>query len=263
MVERLEQLDRAKNDFLATVSHELRTPITSILGYTELMMTEEAGSLPAMHRQILTRVDRNGRRLMGMVEDVLTMSQIEVGDLRFRFDQTDLGSVLTRAVETELSVFGLAGVTLHEDVTDEPLPVLADADKLERGLAALLNNAAKFSDKGDRVSVRTSTDDAGNAVLVVQDHGIGISAQDQSRMFERFWRSDDAHQRAIQGAGLGLTVARSIIEGHHGTITCESEPGRGTTITVTVPLSPGSVEDETEPSGTAAGGSPLEEPRRT
>ena len=239
MVERLEQVDRAKNDFLATVSHELRTPITSILGYTELLMSDETGTLPTMHRQILSRVERNGRRLMGMVEDVLTMSQIEVGNLRFRLGDADLVEVVTRAVETEVSVFGIAGVMLDEEVADGPLPISADADKLERALAALLDNAAKYSDPGSRVSLRLASDGAGSAVLEVRDHGIGISSIDQTRMFDRFWRSTDANDRAIQGAGLGLTVARSIIEGHRGTITCDSEPGRGTTITVTLPLAIG------------------------
>jgi PAS domain S-box-containing protein len=237
MVERLEQVDRAKNDFMATVSHELRTPITSILGYTELLMSDETGTLPAMHRQILSRVERNGRRLMGLVEDVLTMSQIEVGNLRFRFTDTDLGVVLGRAIETEVSVFGIAGVLLEHDLDDLPLPATADADKLERAFAALLDNAAKYSDAGSCVLVSLRPDGAGNAVLVVQDHGIGISEEDQARMFDRFWRSADANDRAIQGAGLGLTVARAIVEGHHGTIACDSAPGRGTTITVTLPLS--------------------------
>ena len=235
MVERLEQVDRAKNDFMATVSHELRTPITSILGYTELIMSDETGTLPTMHRQILSRVERNGRRLMGLVEDVLTMSQIEVGNLRFRFGEHDLGTVLTRAIETEISVFGIAGVLLENEIPDHPVPVTADADKLERAFAALLDNAAKFSDAGSSVMVRLRCE-AGSAVLVVEDHGIGISTEDQSRMFDRFWRSTEANDRAIQGAGLGLAVAHSIIEGHHGTIAWESAPGQGSTFTVTLPL---------------------------
>ncbi len=235
VVERLEQVDRAKNDFMATVSHELRTPITSILGYTELLMSDETGTLPTMHRQILSRVERNGRRLMGLVEDVLTMSQIEVGNLRFRFGEHDLGAVVARALETEVSVFGVAGVLLQQDITDEPLPVTADADKLERAFAALLDNAAKYSDAGSSVlvSLRAEADDA---VLVIEDHGIGIREEDQGRMFDRFWRSTEANDRAIQGAGLGLAVAHAIVEGHHGTITWESAPGKGTTFTVTLPL---------------------------
>lgn len=236
MVERLEQVDRAKNDFMATVSHELRTPITSILGYTELLMSDETGTLPTMHRQILSRVERNGRRLMGLVEDVLTMSQIEVGNLHFRYAAIDLRTVLGSAVETEVSVFGVAGVLLDQQVSDQPMPMSADADKLERAFAAVLDNAAKYSDAGSAVTVTLQPDGAGNAVLVVRDQGIGISQEDQARIWDRFWRSTIATERAIQGAGLGLTVARSIIEGHGGGITSDSEQGRGTTVTITLPL---------------------------
>lgn len=235
VVERLEQVDRAKNDFMATVSHELRTPITSIMGYTELLLSDETGALPTMHRQILARVDRNGRRLMGLVEDVLTMSQIEVGTLRFRFRDVDLRTVVERAVETEVSVLGVAGVMMQQQVTDQLLPVSADPDKLERAVAALLDNAAKYSEPGATVDLELRAD-AGNAVLTVRDHGIGISQEDQEKIFDRFFRSTDANDRVIQGAGLGLTVTRAIIEGHHGTITCESALGEGATFTVTLPL---------------------------
>jgi PAS domain S-box-containing protein len=236
MVERLEQVDRAKNDFMATISHELRTPITSILGCTELLTSDETGTLPTMHRQILSRVERNGRRLMGLVEDVLTMSQIEAGDLRFKFREIDLRDVLARAAETEISVFGVAGVLLEQDVTDEPLLLTGDPDKLERAFAALLDNAAKYSDTGTQVRVRLHPDSQGRAVLTVADDGIGVSQADQAKMFDRFFRSAEAHERAIQGAGLGLPVAKSIVEGHRGTISCESEVGRGTAITVVLPL---------------------------
>ncbi len=235
VVERLEQVDRAKNDFMATVSHELRTPITSIMGYTELLLSDETGTLPTMHRQILSRVDRNGRRLMGLVEDVLTMSQIEVGTLRFRFRDVDLRTVVERAVETEVSVLGVAGVMLRQEVTDQLLPVSADPDKLERAVAALLDNAAKYSQPGDDVELELTADDS-QAVLRVRDHGIGISQADQSKVFDRFFRSTEANERVIQGAGLGLTVTRAIVEGHYGTIGCESTLGEGATFTITLPL---------------------------
>ncbi len=242
VVERLEQVDRAKNDFMASVSHELRTPITSILGYTELLMSDENGALPTMHRQILSRVERNGRRLIGLVEDVLTMSEIEVGNLRFRFTDVDVRDVLLRAVETEVSVFGIAGVLLKQDVADNPLPATADSDKLERAIAALLDNAAKYSDAGSSVTVSLQPDGAGNAVLAVTDLGTGIRPEDVPRIFDRFFRSREANARAIQGAGLGLTVARSIIDGHQGTIRCDSEVGRGTTMTLVLPLATPPVE---------------------
>jgi signal transduction histidine kinase len=234
LVERLAQVDRTKNDFMSTVSHELRTPITSILGYSQLLLSDETGALPVMHRQIVGRIERNGRRLLGLIEDMLTMSQVEVGDFRYVFERVDLRSVVQSAVETEMSVFGTLGVTLSQDIAGTPVWVDADPDKLERALAALLDNAAKYSQPGDEVHLVVSrTDDCARVAVV--DHGLGISGEDQEHLFDRFFRGSDAHARAIQGAGLGLSVTSMIVDGHGGSLHCESALGEGSTFTVVLP----------------------------
>lgn len=235
LVERLAQVDRTKNDFMSTVSHELRTPITSILGYSQLLLSDETGALPVMHRQIVGRVERNGRRLLGLIEDMLTMSQVEVGDFRYTFEAVDVREIVLRAVETELSVFGTLGVQLTQDIEGEAVLVDADPDKLERAIAALLDNAAKYSSPGDRVELTVTARDAG-VTIAVADHGIGISESDQVHLFDRFFRGSDAQARAIQGAGLGLSVTSMIVDGHGGSITCTSELGEGSTFTVWLPL---------------------------
>ncbi len=235
LVERLAQVDRTKNDFMSTVSHELRTPITSILGYSQLLLSDETGALPVMHRQILGRIERNGRRLLGLIEDMLTMSQVEVGDFRYAFARVDLRSVVQGAVETEMSVFGTLGVRLAQDIVGEPVWVDADPDKLERAIAALLDNAAKYSQPGDEVRLSVCRD-ADAARVRVADHGLGISDEDQEHLFDRFFRGSDAHARAIQGAGLGLSVTSMIVDGHGGTLGCESALGEGSTFTVALPF---------------------------
>ncbi len=235
LVDRLAQVDRTKNDFMSTVSHELRTPITSILGYSQLLLSDETGALPVMHRQIVGRIERNGRRLLGLIEDMLTMSQVEVGDFRYAFQRCDLRSVVQGAVETEMSVFGTLGVQLTQDIVGEPLWVDADPDKLERALAALLDNAAKYSQPGDEVHLRVTRDEDAARIAVV-DHGLGISEEDQEHLFDRFFRGSDAHARAIQGAGLGLSVTSMIVDGHSGSIACTSALGEGSTFTVTLPF---------------------------
>jgi signal transduction histidine kinase len=235
LVERLAQVDRTKNDFMSTVSHELRTPITSILGYSQLLLSDETGALPVMHRQIVGRIERNGRRLLGLIEDMLTMSQVEVGDFRYVFQRVDLRSVVQSAVETEMSVFGTLGVQLSQDIVGEPVWVDADPDKLERALAALLDNAAKYSQPGDLVHLHVGCDESAARVCVV-DHGLGISTEDQDHLFDRFFRGSDAHARAIQGAGLGLSVTSMIVDGHGGSISCESVLGEGSTFTVVLPF---------------------------
>lgn len=234
LVDRLAQVDQTKNDFLATVSHELRTPITSILGYSELLLADDTGTLPPMHQQIVGRIERNGRRLLGLIEDMLTMSQVEVGNVRFDRTPLDLREPVARALETVEPTFAQHGVALVHEL-GESVKVLGDAEKLERVFANLLSNAAKFSHEGDTVVVRLGVG-GDEAVFRVTDTGIGISLEDQAHLFDRFFRAAEAHARAIQGVGLGLPIAASIVAGHQGAIEVESALGRGSTFVVRLPL---------------------------
>jgi PAS domain S-box-containing protein len=237
LVERLAAVDAAKNDFLATVSHELRTPTTSIIGYSELLLSDETGALPAMHHQIIGRIERNGRRLMGLVDDILTMSQVQLGEFQYSMGVTDLRQCVERAlagVEPQLATNYL---TIERALGDEEVKVLGDASKLERVFANLLGNAIKFSHAGDtvRVCLERQQDEA---VIRVADTGVGISLEDQAQLFDSFFRGADAHARATQGAGLGLPIASSIVARHEGRIDVTSELGVGSTFEVRLPLLP-------------------------
>jgi signal transduction histidine kinase/integral membrane sensor domain MASE1 len=235
IVERLAQVDQTKNDFLSTVSHELRTPITSILGYSQLLVSDDTGALPAMHQQIIGRIERNGRRLMGLIEDMLTMSQVEVGN--FSFDKTpiDLRDPVCSAIEAVHGTVAVNDLDLDLDLGLDAVQVYGDPDKLERVFVNLLSNAAKFSHAGDKISVHLNAE-GDHAVLKVVDSGIGIGPDDQAHLFDRFFRGADAHALAIQGVGLGLPIAGSIVAGHDGRIDVVSELGRGSTFVVRLPL---------------------------
>ena len=235
IVERLAQVDQTKNDFMASVSHELRTPITSIVGYAELLLSDDTGTMPTMHRQIVGRIERNGRRLMGLIEDMLTMSQVEVGNFRFDKVPLDLREPVHAAVEAIQPSLAIHQLRLDEELGDGPVKVFGDPDKLERVATNLLTNAAKFSHGGELVTVRLSTD-GDEAVLSVTDSGVGISAEDQVHLFDRFFRGADAYAQAIQGVGLGLPIASSIVAGHEGRIDFVSELDRGSTFIVRLPL---------------------------
>jgi signal transduction histidine kinase len=235
IVERLAQVDQTKNDFLSTVSHELRTPITSIIGYSQLLVSDDSGTLPAMHRQIVSRIERNGRRLMGLIEDMLTMSQVEVGSVSFDRVPIDLRGPVTSAAESVNGLLTVSDLLLDLDLGEETVRVQGDHDKLERVFVNLLSNAAKFSRSGDRVTVHLGTED-GQAVVRVVDSGIGIGPEEQTHLFDRFFRGADAHALAIQGAGLGLPIAGSIVAGHDGRIDVTSELGQGSTFCVRLPL---------------------------
>ena len=235
IVERLAQVDQTKNDFLSTVSHELRTPITSIIGYSQLLVSDDSGTLPAMHHQVISRIERNGRRLMGLIEDMLTMSQVEVGSVSFDRSPIDLRDAVLSAVESVQGLVATSATLLEVDLGPEAVQVQGDRDKLERVFVNLLSNAAKFSHAGDQVTICLGAED-GEAVARVVDHGIGISTEDRAHLFDRFFRGADAHALAIPGVGLGLPVAGSIVAGHDGRIEVDSELGQGSTFVVRLPL---------------------------
>lgn len=233
LAERLAELDRTRADFLATASHELRTPITSILGYASLLAQDT--ELPAMHRQIIGRIERNGRRLLGLVEDMLTMSQVEQGTFRFDKAPVDLREPASAAADAIAPALDIHELILDAELPDEPVPVFGDPEKLERVVTNLLSNAAKFSHPGDRIRLRLAAL-GGEAVLSVADSGVGIRPEDRPHLFTRFFRGADAHTRAIQGIGLGLPIAATIVEGHGGRIDVDSRLGQGSTFVVRLPL---------------------------
>ncbi len=235
LVDRLAQVDQAKNDFMSTVSHELRTPITSIIGYSQLLLSDDSRQIPAMHQQIIGRIERNGRRLMGLIEDMLTMSQIEVGTMHFHRVPLDVREPIQQAIESVTTSMPIHQIDLVQEIPEEAVKVSGDLDKLERAFANLLSNAVKFSHAGDAVVVRLEVTD-GHALVSVIDTGVGIGLEDQAHLFDRFFRGADATARAIQGAGLGLSIANSIVTGHDGTIDIESVLGQGSRFTVRLPL---------------------------
>ncbi len=233
-VERLSELERVKGDFVSTVSHELRTPITSIIGYTELLGDGAVGELTLSQQEIVDRVDRNGRRLLLLVEDLLTLSQIESSLLKIEPVVTDVRNVVTNSHEAIRAV--LAGRSLEVSVLVPTEPVIHHGDpvQLERMVLNLLTNAVKFTPDGGRVELQLRTLNQ-HTEIVISDTGLGIPEDEQSKLFTRFFRSRTATEHAIQGTGLGLTIVKAIVALHGGRIDVESAPERGTTVTVTLP----------------------------
>jgi len=241
--ERLRELDRLKDELVAVVSHELRTPLTSILGYLELIR-EDATELSEEHRSFLEIVDRNARRLLSLVGDLLFVARLDAGSLDLELEDVDLEEVARDCVETQGPRAEKGGVALRLEVDELP-SVRGDRARLAQLFDNLVSNAVKFTRRGGEVDVRLADVD-GEVVITVSDTGIGIPVGEQDRLFERFFRSSTATSQAIQGTGLGLTIAKAIVEAHGGSIGAESEEGRGTTFTVTLPLG------RTEPRGEAS-----------
>jgi signal transduction histidine kinase len=229
----LRELDRLKDELVATVSHELRTPLTSILGYLELIR-EEPGTISDEQRSFLDVVERNARRLLNLVSDLLFVARIDAGRLDLDVTEIELGAVAAECVEAQRPRAERADVRLALDVDEHVPAILGDRTRLVQLLDNLLSNAIKFTPAGGRVDVRVGERDGGVA-LEVADTGMGIGSDDQEHLFERFFRTKAAGEAAIQGTGLGLTIVKAIVDAHGGTISVESGEGKGTTFRVLLP----------------------------
>ncbi len=226
-------LDRLRDAFVAAVSHELRTPLTSISGFLE-MLDDEEHQLGETGRSYLSVIRRSTGRLQRIVEDLLLVAQIEAHRLELQLAPADLGEIAAAAVEAARPAADEKGVSL-ELRRGETRTFAADADRLAQVLDNLVSNAVKFTDRDGSVVVSTSGD-ASWVRVTVADTGVGIPADEQGQLFSRFFRASTATRRAIPGTGLGLVIARAIVDEHHGTISLESREGEGTRVTVALPV---------------------------
>lgn len=232
--DRLREIDRMKDELVAVASHELRTPLTSILGYVNVLQ-DEGDELTDEHRRFMGVIERNAKRLLGLVADLLFVARIEAGGLRLEREQVDLRTIVEECLETHRPRAESAGVTLCLSAGDDVSVVDGDPDRLAQLVENLVSNGIKFMPGGGRLDVRLASE-GGCAVLEVEDTGLGIPAAEQGHLYERFFRSSTVRAAAIQGTGLGLTIAKAIVEAHGGTISFTSEEGVGTVFRVGLPL---------------------------
>jgi signal transduction histidine kinase len=223
---------RVKDEFVASVSHELRTPLTSIVGYVHLLQERE-DLAPDVLRQ-LDVVGRNTDRLQRLVADLLHTAQVDEGPLQVVRTRSDLAQIVRDAALAATPSARAAGIRL-EVQAPEHLELLVDAQRMAQVVDNLLSNAIKYSPGGGDVCVRLLVD--GNRVeLSVRDTGIGIGPADRDRLFTRFFRARHAEEQSIQGVGLGLSIAKSIVESHGGRLVVDSELGKGSTFRIRLPL---------------------------
>jgi PAS domain S-box-containing protein len=229
--ERLREADRLKDGFVALVSHEVRTPLTSILGYLELLSEQE---LSAEQRGYTDIIGRNSDRLLRLINDLLFIAQIEDGQLTVEHDQVDLGLIIEEALSSVAPTARAGNVELAGDGSAS-LPLIGDGGRLAQLLDNLISNAVKFTPAGGRVEV-TAGSVRESVWVEVRDTGIGIDAEDQERLFNKFFRTRAATRASIQGTGLGLAISKAIVQAHDGSIHVESTEGEGTTFRVELPV---------------------------
>ena len=238
-LEALRMSDQIKTDFVSSVSHELRTPLTAILGYVEILAAEAAGGVTEEQAEFLGIVDHNARRLEALITDLLTLSGVESGNLSISAEPTDLRPLVSGAIRDQALTLNARRLQVITRLPDEPVMAKVDTERLGQVLANLLSNASKFTPVEGAVEVTLSIHDTGRgrqAHVVVSDSGIGIPPDDLPRLFERFFRARNATDQAIPGTGLGLAICCAIVEAHQGRLTIDSELGRGTEVTVLLPL---------------------------
>ncbi|WP_156718083.1 ATP-binding protein [Nocardioides sp. Leaf307] len=237
-LERLREVDAVKDAFISSVSHELRTPITSIVGYLEMLEEGDFGALGDAQLRAVRRVIGNSDRLLGLVDDLLTLSTVQHDGLGMAEKVLDLGEVVRAGCAVVSPGLERGSTVLEVDLPDEPLPVVGDRDLLERVVINLVGNAVKFTPDGGRVGVRLVAGTGPGEtchVLTVSDTGIGIPATELEHLFTRFFRSSNAQKQAIPGSGLGLSIAHAVVARHGGRMEVDSALGEGATFTVHLP----------------------------
>jgi PAS domain S-box-containing protein len=234
--ERLNAVNQAKDDFIATVGHELRTPLASILGYTELLQQGEGGPLNDDQALLLSRVESNAARLARLAEDLLTVARVESEPFVARDEAADLNGVV-RAALAACEGIKRPGLDLEVRLDPSTPTVRGAADDLQRAVVHLLTNAATYTGDGGHVAIsthHTGTD----SYLVVADTGVGIPATEQGQVFVPFFRSSLSHDRAIQGAGVGLSIVKAVVTAYGGEVSVSSEEGQGAVFIVRLPSAP-------------------------
>jgi two-component system, OmpR family, phosphate regulon sensor histidine kinase PhoR len=233
-VSELRRLERIRHDFVANVSHEFKTPLTAIQGFSETLLS---GALedPRNNRRFLEIIRDHATRLAALTDDLLKLARIEAGKLEVQFGPVQLADVIERCVETAEINAARKRIALEIDLPTQLPLVYGDASLLRDVVQNLLDNAIRYTSESGRVRI-TAESTAREAIVSVDDSGIGIPLADQERIFERFYRVDAARSREAGGTGLGLSIAKHIVEAHGGRLWVESEVGHGSKFSFSLSL---------------------------
>jgi signal transduction histidine kinase len=229
----LEAASRHKSEFLANMSHELRTPLNAIIGFSEVLTEHMFGELNPKQDEYLKDIYASGQHLLSLINDILDLSKIEAGRMELEVTDFDLPSAIDNALILVRERASRRGITLGRAIDDRVGTVRGDERKVKQVLLNLLSNALKFTPEGGRIDVRAAMND-GMAEIAVADTGVGIAPEDQEAIFEEFRQVGTADKK-VEGTGLGLALSRKFIELHGGRIWVQSQPGKGSTLSFTLP----------------------------
>ncbi len=241
--QRLQELDHAKNDFMANISHEMRTPLTLMLGALESLASSDTEELDQQQLDYVEVIRRNGMSLLRLINDLLDLARLDAAKVRLRLEAFDLGGLVSGIVTQAGPMASWRSLTLDCEVPPEPVEVRFDELKIEKVILNLVANAIKFTPAGGRIHLSVEPDE--NEIRVrVSDTGIGIAEDQHERIFERFSQVDGTATRQRGGTGIGLALVKQLVELHAGTIGVESVPGKGSTFTVRLPADANAIPAE-------------------
>lgn len=231
-----EAASRAKSGFLAAMSHELRTPLNAVIGFAEILHQQALGPIGVPdYVDYAGHILSSGQHLLALINDVLDFARIESGSLTLSIRPLDLVALLRSSLDLIARNAATAGVTLKRDITDQPVVIRADAQRLRQVMLNVAGNAVKFTPRGGSVGVTMRPDMRGGAIITVSDSGVGIAEANLQHVFEPFWQADSGLDRLKEGAGIGLPLSRQLIALHGGRLELESRIGEGTKITILLP----------------------------
>lgn len=233
---KLEKLEQLKSEFISIVSHELRTPLTAIKNSLNIILSGKSGALSENMSKFLNMASRNVNRLSGIINDLLDLSKIEAGKMEYRFESMSAKTPLENVIATFSDMATEKNISVELDVNDDLQEVYIDLDRIEQVVSNLLANAIKFTDENGEIKICTSIYDENFVKVAVKDTGIGIKHEDMPKVFDKFQQIESALVRKVGGTGLGLPIAKQLVEAHKGSIWVESEEGVGSSFFFTMPI---------------------------
>ena len=238
-----ETANRAKGDFLANMSHELRTPLNAIIGFSEVISNELFGPIVnEKYLEYIRDIHTSSLHLLSIINDILDMSKIEAGKVELAKEIVQIQNVISEVMRMVHERARSRDIELTAELPDEDVEIWADERSMKQIFLNLLSNAIKFSNEGGRIYVRIVADRSDVAVLEIEDHGIGMSAEEQERALQPFGQAKPATTRNYGGTGLGLPITKGLVEAHGGTLTIDSRAGCGTLVRIVLPREPAGVK---------------------